>query len=59
MLLEEKKKNSEVLEFLILPYTQNRKLGNLGKCSFFFLSGFSFTTIHESQECKGKGEGIS
>ena len=25
---------SEVSEFSILPYTQNRKLGNLGKCSF-------------------------
>ena len=34
MLLEEKKKISEVSEFSILPYTQNRKLGNLGKCSF-------------------------
>ena len=34
MLLEEKQKNSEVSEFSILPYTQNRKLGNLGKCSF-------------------------
>ena len=34
MLLEEKRKISEVSEFSILPYTQNRKLGNLGKCSF-------------------------
>ena len=34
MLLEEKKKISEISEFSILPYTQNRKLGNLGKCSF-------------------------
>ena len=34
MLLEEKRKISEVSEFLILPYTQNRKLGNLGKFSF-------------------------
>ena len=25
---------SEVSEFSILPYAQNRKLGNLGKCSF-------------------------
>ena len=33
MLLEEKK-ISEIFEFSILPYTQNRKLGNLGKCSF-------------------------
>ena len=34
MFLEEKKKISEVSEFSILFYTQNRKLGNLGKCSF-------------------------
>ena len=34
MSLEEKKKISEVSEFSILFYTQNRKLGNLGKCSF-------------------------
>ena len=27
---EKKKKTSEVSKFLILPYTQNRKLGNLG-----------------------------
>ena len=27
-------KVSEVCEFSILPYTQNQKLGNLGKCSF-------------------------
>ena len=23
--------------------------------SFFFLSGFSFTTIHKSQDCRGRG----
>ena len=34
MLLKEKNKISEVSEFLILSYTQNRKLGNLGECSF-------------------------
>ena len=34
MLLEENMKISEVSEFSILPYTQNRKLGNLGECSF-------------------------
>ena len=34
MLLEEKKKISEISEFSILSYTQNRKLGNLGKFSF-------------------------
>ena len=33
MLLEEKQKICEVSEFSVLPYTQNRKLGNLGKCS--------------------------
>ena len=34
MFLEDRKKISEVSEFSILPYTQNRKLENLGKCSF-------------------------
>ena len=34
MLLEEKKKISEVSKFSILPETQNWKLGNLAKCSF-------------------------
>ena len=34
MLFEEKKEISQVSEFSILPYTQNRKLGNLGKYSF-------------------------
>ena len=34
MLLLEKVKNSKVSEFLILFYTQNWKLGNLGKCCF-------------------------
>ena len=33
MILEEVK-ISEVSKFLILPYTQSRKLGNIGKCSF-------------------------
>ena len=32
--LEQKKKISEVSEFSILPYTQDRKLGNLRKFSF-------------------------
>ena len=32
MLLVEKVKTFEVSELSILPYTQNRKLGNLGKC---------------------------
>ena len=34
MLLEEKQKIPEIPEFSILSYTQNRKLGNLGKFSF-------------------------
>ena len=34
MVLEEKYKISEASEFSILPYTQNWKLGNLGKRSF-------------------------
>ena len=44
MLLEVKKKNSKVSEFSILPYTQIRKLGNLGKCCFTsnFVSSCNF-----------------
>ena len=34
MLLEEKLKIFEDSEFSILPYNQNRKLGNLRMCSF-------------------------
>ena len=34
MLLEGKKKIPDISKFSILPYIQNRKLGNLGKCSF-------------------------
>ena len=34
MLLEETQKISEISKFSILSYTQNRKLGKLGKCSF-------------------------
>ena len=34
MLLEEKKKISEISEFSILSYAQNRRRGNLGKWSF-------------------------
>ena len=30
----QEKKNSEVSKYSILPYIQNRKLGNLIKCSF-------------------------
>ena len=38
MLLLKKMKISDVSEFLVLSYTQNRKLGNFGKC--FFTSNF-------------------
>ena len=38
MLLEEKQKICEVSEFSVLPYTQKRKLGYLGKC--FLTSNF-------------------
>ena len=34
MLSEEAVKIFEVSEFSFLPYSQNQKLGNLGKCSF-------------------------
>ena len=33
MLFEEKKQNFQSFGVSILPYTQNRKLGNLRKCS--------------------------
>ena len=39
MLLEEKVKILEVSKFSILPYTQNRKLGNLRKFSFTSIFG--------------------
>ena len=32
MLLKEKNKMPEVSDFSVLPYIQNRKIGNLGKC---------------------------
>ena len=35
-----------------------RKFYKLLLCDFIFLSGFSFTNIHESQDCGGR-EGIS
>ena len=35
LLLEQKKEISEVFEFSILPYTQNRKLGNHGVFFYF------------------------
>ena len=34
MLLEKKVKISDISEFSILSYVENRKLGNLGKFSF-------------------------
>ena len=33
-ILLQEKKNSEISKYWILPYIQNRKLGNLRKCSF-------------------------
>ena len=38
MIYDEKIKTSEIFVFPILPYTQNRKLGNFGK--FKFTSNF-------------------
>ena len=36
--------------------TLKKNLGSLLEyLIFFFLSGFSFTTIHESQDCRGRG----
>ena len=46
------------------PWNCLHKLSKLSKCAasffffFFFLSGFSFTKIHESQDCRGRA-GIS
>ena len=40
---------SEVSEFSILPYTQNRKLGNLG--SFLLLQ---FLEVYETQNLKAE-----
>ena len=42
MVQEEKTKTSEVSVFLILPYNQNRKLGNLGKFGFIYLFIYNF-----------------
>ena len=39
MVQKEKTKTSE---FLILPYNQNRKLGNLGKFCFMYLIIYNF-----------------
>ena len=35
-------KTSEVSKFLILPYNQTRKLGNLGKFCFMYLNIYNF-----------------
>ena len=42
MVQEKTMKISEVSEFSILPYTQNRKLGNLGNMSLLSNSNSSF-----------------
>ena len=49
----------EVSEFSILSYTQNRKLGNLGKCSFTpnFDSGGNLTSRKDKNELTQKLEG--
>ena len=44
VLKKKEKKISEVSEFSILPYTQNWKLGNLGK--FYLLT---FLIVYETQ----------
>ena len=59
MLLEEKNKISKVSEFSILPYTQNRKLGNLG--NFSLTSNFNSYCIlrfrNDKNELKQKLKG--
>ena len=42
--LRRKMKTSEVSEFSILPYTQNRKLRNLGKMSLLSNSDISYNS---------------
>ena len=56
MLLEDELKISEVSESSILPYTQNRKLGNLGKCSFIsnFDSCYNLRFRNDKKELKQK-----
>ena len=51
MLLEEKRKICEVSKFFNLPYTQNRKLGSLGKCSFTsnFGSGYNLSCKNDKK----------
>ena len=44
MVEEKKKKISEVSEFSILPYTQNRKPANLGNMSLYSNSDSSYNS---------------
>ena len=59
MLLEEKKQISEVSEFSILPYTQNWKLRNLGKCSFTLIcdSCCNLSSRNNKNELRQKPKG--
>ena len=59
MLLEEKKKISEISEFSILPYTQNGKLRNLLKCSFTsnFVSSCNLRLRKYKNELRQKPKG--
>ena len=51
MILEDEEvRISEVSLFSILPYIQNWKLGNLGKCSF--TSNFDIVLISDSETTK-------
>ena len=55
-----KGKITKPLEFLLRAksngelWSENERLNN--SCCYFFLSGFSFTTIRESQDCRGRGK---
>ena len=40
----------------IIQFSVLRQEHNLTEC-LFFLSGFSFTNIHESQDCRGRRRG--
>ena len=59
MLLEEEKKISEISKFSILSYPQNRKLGNLGKCSFTsnFDSSCNLRSRNDKNELRQKLKG--
>ena len=48
----------ELYESLLQKYQEGLEESMRGSkfiFDFFFLSGFSFTNIHESQDCKGRG----